>query len=78
MITNQQLIDHLSQFPRDAVVIINMFSECVDLDLDDVFCVRAEDKKLFRHKGMYITYHYIHAKPSEGDEFVTAVCFPGN
>jgi len=86
--TNAELIAKLQQFPPDAVVVIDMHSECRDLDDDEPTLIRAEDRALIRHypKGageesapVYMSWNDRYKKPSDPDpEFVTAVHFPGN
>lgn len=78
MTTNAELIAHLQQFPLDAVVTIDMMSEAVDLDLEQVKYVPADVRELFRQNDNYITYRpYIKDDP-DTLEWVAAVRFPGN
>ncbi len=79
VVTVKELIEHLSKFPMDARVTIDMCSECNNLILDQVYLVRAEDRKLIIHRDHYITWDDKYKKPTDPEpEFVTAVKFPGN
>ena len=78
MTTNADLIKHLQQFPLDAVITIDKFSETQDLDLEQVTFVSAEQRKLFRQNDYYISHRPYLKDDPESLEWVTAVCFPGN
>lgn len=84
--TVAELIEKLKKMPQDATVVIDMYSECRDLDDDEPSLIRAEDRKLIRHRPTYgkgehtyITWNDTYKKPKDPEpEFVTVCHFPGN
>lgn len=74
----KELIEKLSKMPQDAAVVIEMFSECRDMDSSEPILIRAEDRKLIWRNGKYITWSEGYAKSGEIPMFVTVCHFPGN
>lgn len=73
------LVEKLKKMPQDAVVVIEMWSECDDLADDEPTLIAAEEKKLMRRNGKYLSYHKECWDPKDGEpEFVTVCHFPGN
>lgn len=81
--TVKELIDKLSQFPPEAVVIHDMYSDYCELDEPKL--IRAEDKEIMFRNGRYQRYYPFYSDPNhqmyKADEqfsFVTVVHFDGN
>lgn len=78
MTTVRELIDHLSKFPPDAHVSIDMFSESAPLDLEKVTLVKADSRKVIFRNGTYMSFRPEWSDKSESNQFVDVVMFPGN
>jgi hypothetical protein len=85
--TVKDLIEKLKTMPMDAVVVIDMMSECRDLEDGEPSLIRAEDRRLIRrHRKSYLGHDYDYISwddrfkdPNEPEpEFVTVCHFPGN
>lgn len=79
--TVRELIEKLQTMPPDTGVVYQSCSEDVNMELDQVYLVTSEEKKLALHMGMYISYSSVSARywqPGQVPEFVTRCCFPGN
>ena len=79
--TVEELIDHLTQYPPDALVTYCLHSEVTDLRPEQVTFVKASDKKLCKHPNMpewYMQHWYAEQVMPEDATWVTAVVLPGN
>lgn len=76
--TVKELIAKLTQMPENAVVVIDMMSECIALDDDEPKLVRAEEKRLVLRNGQYMSYVAAYWPKTEKPHFVTVCHFPGN
>ncbi len=86
MLTVAQLIAKLQTMPQDIPVVIDMYSECVDLDLDRVTVIEnMYVKRPLPSPGCpyptqyYVTYREQQWDKRDGEPKLVTVChFPGN
>lgn len=78
--TVQELIDHLSTFPKDLPVIYMAHSDFNVLFSDEVRLVKADSEDIILRGERYVNFLPYKSMPDVGCEvnFVDVVQFPGN
>lgn len=82
--TVQELINHLSQFPKDAVCIRSFCSDYEEIDAEQItYCLAGEKlgawgTPVVKRNGRYILYRKEQWPDNETPQFVAYVYFGGN